>query len=398
MRFFAYCLLLLGSGLFSDRDYNLFSIPFATEITLAGLTLYSFGFILTSKTYSTEFIKLGLSYILIALCALIISTLIAGISFGQPAHLGIITERKTLLCLSFFPAYYLLRSEIGLRHHSMYRFIMGVAILSATASWVFQQTIVVTLDEEGFREDRAGVGVGMICMAILWMAARWLFPATAGNGRIRDGRSGSRIGQMGLLAAIIYLFLTMIFVAQTRQFLIALVVPIALYYLLIFAGKPQRGTLWGATVLFGALLVNLDWELVLSIFSSDYLEFSARSKTYSIIWQLFLDNPLIGRGALNPDFHGGFKSLYHSFFFLADVGIAGTQYRFGIFGPLILIAYLGYLFKKTLALPASETKVFLLLYFSFVAVCLPVGTFIEHRGFMFGIVLAVLVVERERHR
>jgi hypothetical protein len=44
-------------------------------------------------------------------------------------------------------------------------------------------------------------------------------------------------------------------------------------------------------------------------------------------------------GALSQQWNGGFSTLYNPYFFLSDVGIFGTYYRFGLLTPLVLFVF-----------------------------------------------------------
>ena len=142
-----------------------------------------------------------------------------------------------------------------------------------------------------------------------------------------------------------------------------------------------------------ANLVTKYQALFGQIVSDQYVAQSARAQTISSIFAEFkrYDAAWFGSGCLSSNWHGGFDSVYAANFYLADVGIIGTFYKFGVLSLFLLFLYFMLQFSALLAARGHPDFRFVLATCALVAIVMPVGAPLEYRGFITGLLLAVSI-------
>jgi hypothetical protein len=203
------------------------------------------------------------------------------------------------------------------------------------------------------------------------------------------------------------LILYILLVNQGRQ----LIVAIPLAYIITFTLLSKKKKLLFMLPMYfigavGFLLVGLmylknteflnNYILLFSdIYDGGYLVESSRAYTISIILS---DVGLLGNGALSQMYHGGFSSIYGEFFYLSDVGIMGTIFRYGIISAFyisITVMLLYGIFKRA-KLCGKEYSGSLISAVFLLLILWPTGAIIEYKGAVLGLILSLSVLGTRR--
>jgi hypothetical protein len=258
-------------------------------------------------------------------------------TFGQPITYGLIEERRILFTFGFVPLL-LLAKHISTRQFE-HAFIYA-ALIAVVLSWCFKFGLVPDLREEQTswdRPDRSSIGPFLICFAYFYCIQVWAKGKSPINGEQRQRKLYL------ILAAV--LLLTLVFATQTRQ-LIVLCLAFTLFSL------RAKAIIWAASlcVLLSPLffypelleILGLNVEFYESSLDGD-VEDGVRPHTIaSVFSHLNLVNWLPS-GSLSLMWQDGFIPYFGEHFFLSDIGIIGTLFRFGfltfLLVPLTLFVY-----------------------------------------------------------
>lgn len=383
VQLFVFILVFFNSQILSGTGGNPFGIKGAQELLYALLLVFSIIYIslrfkTESRVFMTDVLVLGL-----VLFGLIYSAISANLHFGQPFFYGLFEERRILAFLIYFPVVWALRHS-SITVQQLLSWIVLSAIVCSLLSVMVYVGLVSPLKVKEvsallLREERYGIGQFYVAFSVLIVANRISLSKSAFD------------------FFLLILFLSvLIVIVQTRQILIALLIG-----LFILRG-PLRFILWSIPPILLAILayiyiqpatVFLDKYIALAaqLFSDDYISESARSMSIKTIKQAFFDGAWFGSGALSPLWKGGFPNIYHSNFYLADVGIFGSLYKFGL---LTLPLYFTYFFLQGNILKSILWHINFKLFFSawiILVVTLPVAATIEYRGYMSGLLLALSI-------
>ncbi len=299
---------LIGVSLiFANTPGNPFGVAGLNEFYLILAFAYT-GYSLIGN----RFAKGEMLFFWLPIFAMLTSAAIADYVYGQPLYLGLVEERRILALYFYFPLRDLAKN-IG--YDAMRKAILNTALSCATLGFLWYLGFV-----PGFRElgkqfalaDRANFGSVFVCIAIVL--------------NFRQER----------IYKSLYLFLFLIFVAQTRQVLIALIIAMTAMYIVdsLRSGKPLLFSALLILIVLALIPVAIDPYMVIAylpdsfqeLTRAKYLERSARALAYSGVFTHF--RPL-GHGALSNLYGGGFGRYFGESFFLADIGIVGTIHRFG---------------------------------------------------------------------
>jgi hypothetical protein len=131
------------------------------------------------------------------------------------------------------------------------------------------------------------------------------------------------------------------------------------------------------------------YDMFSTLSSADYLRDSARVLTSLQIYHEIANGDPWGHGALSLMWRGGFHHLYGENFFLADVGIIGTIFRFGILAIPILVFASWILVRSIRTLPKGEVRRTVAYGIIFSFLLMPTAGLVVYRGFFLGILLAI---------
>ncbi|MGE6530823.1 hypothetical protein ACQKEM_17750 [Pseudomonas sp. NPDC077382] len=330
--------IVLHFSVFGDSTHNPIGFKFLNEAYLAVCLGLSLLLILSSTEESSREFRVLMYY---AFYSVFVFTVLPAIfsfyTFGQPITFGLIEERRILFTFGFVPLL-LLAKHISTRQFE-HAFIYA-ALIAVLLSWCFKFGLVPDLREEQTswdRPDRSSIGPFLICFAYFYCIQVWAKGKSPINGEQRQRKLYL------ILAAV--LLLTLVFATQTRQ-LIVLCLAFTLFSL------RAKAIIWAASlcVLLSPLffypelleVLGLNVEFYESSLDGD-VEDGVRPHTIaSVFSHLNLVNWLPS-GSLSLMWQDGFIPYFGEHFFLSDIGIIGTLFRFGfltfLLVPLTLFVY-----------------------------------------------------------
>ncbi|MCH2342283.1 hypothetical protein ACGFZ7_18230 [Pseudomonas sp. NPDC047963] len=330
--------IVLHFSVFGDSTHNPIGFKFLNEAYLAVCLGLSLLLILSSTEESSREFRVLMYY---AFYSVFVFTVLPAIfsfyTFGQPITFGLIEERRILFTFGFVPLL-LLAKHISTRQFE-HAFIYA-ALIAVLLSWCFKFGLVPDLRDEQTswdRPDRSSIGPFLICFAYFYCIQVWAKGKSPINGEQRQRKVYL------ILAAV--LLLTLVFATQTRQ-LIVLCLAFTLFSL------RAKAIIWAASlcVLLSPLffypelleILGLNVEFYESSLDGD-VEDGVRPHTIaSVFSHLNLVNWLPS-GSLSLMWQDGFIPYFGEHFFLSDIGIIGTLFRFGfltfLLVPLTLFVY-----------------------------------------------------------
>ncbi|MGE6660011.1 hypothetical protein ACQKEK_04640 [Pseudomonas sp. NPDC077408] len=330
--------IVLHFSVFGDSTHNPIGFKFLNEAYLAVCLGLSLLLILASTEEASREFRILMYY---AFYSVFVFTVLPAIfsfyTFGQPITYGLIEERRILFTFGFVPLL-LLAKHISTRQFE--HALIYAALIAVILSWCFKFGLVPDLREEQTswdRPDRSSIGPFLICFAYFYCIQVWAKGKSPINGEQRHRK-------LYLLIAAV-LLLTLVFATQTRQ-LIVLCLAFTLFSL------RAKAIIWAASlcVLLSPLffypelleVLGLNIEFYENSLDGD-VEDGVRPHTIaSVFSHLSLVNWLPS-GSLSLMWQDGFIPYFGEHFFLSDIGIIGTLFRFGfltfLLVPLTLFVY-----------------------------------------------------------
>jgi hypothetical protein len=330
--------IVLHFSVFGDSTHNPIGFKFLNEAYLAVCLGLSLLLILASTDEASREFRILMYY---AFYSVFVFTVLPAIfsfyTFGQPITYGLIEERRILFTFGFVPLL-LLAKHISTRQFE--HALIYAALIAVILSWGFKFGLVPDLREEQTswdRPDRSSIGPFLICFAYFYCIQVWAKGKSPINGEQRQRK-------LYLLIAAV-LLLTLVFATQTRQ-LIVLCLAFTLFSL------RAKAIIWAASlcVLLSPLffypelleVLGLNIEFYENSLDGD-VEDGVRPHTIaSVFSHLSLVNWLPS-GSLSLMWQDGFIPYFGEHFFLSDIGIIGTLFRFGfltfLLVPLTLFVY-----------------------------------------------------------
>lgn len=330
--------IILHFSVFGDSTHNPLGFKFLNEAYLAVCLGLSLLLILSRTDEASPEFRVLMYY---AVYSVVVFTVLPAIfsffTFGQPIAYGLIEERRILFTFGFVPLL-LLSKRVSTRQFE--RSIIYSALLAVFLSWCFKFGLVPDLRTEQTswdRPDRSSIGPFLICFAYFYCIKIW----STGKSPIDES---SRQRNLYMILAAIFL-LTLVFATQTRQ-LIVLCLAFTLFCL------RSKAIIWAASLcillspfyFFPSLLETLGINL--EFYQSNLeggVEDGVRPHTIASVFRhLDLVNWLPS-GSLSLMWQDGFIPYFGEHFFLSDIGIIGTLFRFGfltiLLVPLSLFVY-----------------------------------------------------------
>lgn len=331
-------LLVLHFSVLGDSTHNPIGLKFLNEAYLAVCLGLALLLILASTDESAREFRVLMYYAFYSVAIFtVLPAIFAYHTYGQPIVYGLIEERRILFAFGFVPLL-LLAKRISIRQfeHSL----IYAALVAVTLSWLFKFGLVPDLREEQTawdRPDRSSIGPFLLCFTYFYCIQVWAKGKSPINGEQR------RKTFYLIIAALI--LLTLVFATQTRQ-LIVLCLAFTLFCL------RAKAIIWAAALcllmspffFYPSLLevLGLNTEFYASNFEHG-VEDNVRSNTIASIFNHLALVNWLPSGSLSLMWQDGFIPYFGEHFFLSDVGIIGTLFRFGflsfILVPLTLYVY-----------------------------------------------------------
>ncbi|HJE69548.1 MULTISPECIES: hypothetical protein [Pseudomonadaceae] len=324
-------LMVLQFGVFEQSPTNPVGIRYVGELYLAICLGFFALFTLSTWHRPQRDYRLLMGFCLFSTAVFVgLPAVFAQLFWGQPLVYGLIEERRVLYCFSAFLVLYLAKRLNAVQFENL---IILVGLLSALLCWLSYFKMLPDLREEVkdlSRPGRASTGAGAIFFGY------FICIYFAGRGRsFIDGQLRPKL-RHGLLA--LFFLATIVVVLQTRQLIVVCLV----FTILALRARLVGPALFGAIIiapliLYPHLLETLGFNL--DFYARSVQEGptdNVRENTISqIINHLQLYNGLPS-GSLSLMWNDGFKPIFGDYFFLSDVGIFGTVFRFGFLSILVI--------------------------------------------------------------
>ncbi|WP_312713337.1 hypothetical protein [Stutzerimonas nitrititolerans] len=340
-RFFFLPLLVLTFALhfsvFGESPHNPYGITMVNELYLAICLCLTAFLILAMADEASREIRILMYYCLYSTVVfLVLPAVFAYFTYGQPIVYGLIEERRILFCLGFVPLLLLSKRMSTLQFE---RALIYAALVAAFLSWCFKFGVIPDLRDEvrsDDRPDRSSIGPFLICFGYFYCIQIW----SKGKSPINDAKRNRNL----YLVIAALLLLTLVFATQTRQ-LIVLCLAFTLFCL------RAKAVIWAASLcvllspfyLYPSLLEMLGLNIEFYDNALDGIEDGVRSTTVSMIFDHLNLVNWLPSGSLSLMWQDGFIPYFGEHFFLSDVGIIGTLFRFGfltfLIVPLSLLVY-----------------------------------------------------------
>ncbi|WP_422488930.1 hypothetical protein [Endozoicomonas sp. ALE010] len=343
-----FILILFNMGFLFLSDSKTSGIPFFRELFVFILLSICAWQIIIKRRWQGTFYEYWV--LLLVGSTILLSPLLAWLSFGQPISYGMLEERRILHYLIFFPLFYgLLKKHITVKtieKYIIFAFLACVALGSLYALQILQVRAGVSFQVEGAIEDLEDLYTG-------FRAGRFTFGSSfLGLVYLLAILNLRRLPYLFSKAAIKWMLLALVcvaylwFVVQTRSMMAMLL----LMTLVAFRQQLFRVVQLGYVTLFTLVLVIAlfpDWAgQQVETFEKLYEEAThdhgprVRDVTIQVIVDEIFNNNLVGMGALSLQWQGGFHQVYNRHFYLSDVGLYGIWYRFGLLAiPLIFFYF-----------------------------------------------------------
>ena len=377
----SFVIIVLNAQLFADTAANPMGIRGLQEGFYLILIIWSVLAIWTQQLNQGAVPKLDLLVLAMVVIPMLYGAVAANLVYGQPITFGLIEERRILAGLIYFPVATMLRRG-WIDFERLQSMIAGSAAICALTAIGVAVDIIPALKEtrtsEVFlRGEHIVVGANMIALAIPLLVAR-------GKGH----RSRLTLLLIGILVS------ALLFVVQSRQIMIGAL--IATVFVLrgaraMFVVSAAVAAFYLALLLVPAVrdTIELLFTLFAEITTNQYLTESWRGLAYNHVFQTFSAGEIWGHGALSPMWNEGFSREIGAYFFLADIGIAGSVFRYGLFGALLYAIYFIVQFRLIRQIPKKDYRTLLTGLVVLTIVTLPVAAPLEFRGFIAGLILAV---------
>lgn len=340
-RFFFLPLLVLTFALhfsvFGETPHNPYGITLINELYLAACICLTALLLLSMADEASRELRILMYYCLYTIVVfLVLPAIFAYFTYGQPFIYGLIEERRVAFCLGLIPLLLLSKRVSTLQFE---RALIYAALLAAFLSWCFKFGVIPDLRDEvrsDDRPDRSSIGPFLICFGYFYCIQIW----SKGLSPINNAKRNKNFYL--IIAAL--LLLTLVFATQTRQ-LIVLCLAFTLFCL------RAKAIIWAASLcvlltpfyFYPSLLEVLGLNVEFYDSALDGVEDGVRSTTVSMIFSHLDQVNWLPGGSLSLMWQDGFIPFFGEHFFLADVGIIGTLFRFGfltfLIVPLTLLVY-----------------------------------------------------------
>lgn len=380
-----FMLILWNSQILSGTGSNPFGIKGVQEVLYALLIIFSILYVVlqVQAIGKSGPIKVDVFVLMLVFFGWFYSALAANIHFGQPVYFGLFEERRILAFLVYFPVAWAFRNNLLSVQQLLSWIVLSAVVCSLLSILVYSGLVspihVKEIGAYSIRVERYGIGQMYVSFAVLIVAQRLDFSKILPD----------------LLLLLLFIGV-LIIVVQTRQILVGLLLalivlrgPIKLVYwffpvfLFIFIAAPY--------IPFFAEFIDKYQILVNQVTSDEYITESARALTISAILYEFSEGAWFGFGALSLLWNGGFSNIYHSNFYLADVGFFGSFYKFGLLAIIYYAFYLSLQVKLLRKIKNHFYQRLILAAWVQLLIMSPLSAPIEYRGFISGLLLGITI-------
>jgi hypothetical protein len=376
--FFILLVLIMNAQIFSATASNPLGVNGAQEAFYVFLGLWAFKSVVLTTVRYAKVPSIDLFIFVTPLVLIAYGATAAFITFKQPIAFGILEERRILSVYVYFPLVDMLRSG-RISAEKMEKAILTVMAICAVLMVAVSFKLIPAWNEVrssnvALRSERLSIGSSFLAAFLPLLLVR-----------LRGTEAIKRITIFILLA------FALVFITQSRQLLIAIALMITLTL------RPHVLLALGAAITITILLfmpflseqLQFYTELFSQLFSSKYLDSSWRMLSIEAVIQSLRAGEIFGHGSLSSMWQEGFQRVIGESFFLADIGIIGTSYRYGLLGIFWYLFWMTVQLTLIMEMPAASQRRRYFAVLLFLVILLPVAAPIEYRGFVTGVLFAM---------
>ena len=302
------------------------------------------------------------------------------LTYGQPLIYGIFEERRILAVLIYFPIRDILDQKwISIGDFERY-FVLIATICAILSIGILLKIIpalqAINTSEVAIRSERISIGSGWVALSIPYMIS-------AQTPFIKHSR---------LLLLPLAIF-TLLVIIQSRQLILMSLIAT------LFVVRGQRAAFLVTVMIalsYVAMLsipaINDHFMLIIQLFSeatsNDYTTLSWRALSYAHVLE-YWSNEKWGHGSLSHFWRNGFERVIGVYFYLADIGIVGTLFRYGISGVLLYLIWGVLQFRLIRLISDRRKRNLMAALFLFILIGTPVAAPLEYRGYISGMLLGL---------
>lgn len=383
-----FSIIFLNSQIVFFNVHNPMSIRGLQEVFNVSLFLSFFVLMYFSQLRNEKIDSNIIIFSYLIIIAYITDALFSYLSYGQPFILGLIESRRILAGFILIPVYIALRKKVlNTSNILLMLYVSGLitAFIAVLVNFGLLPELMPLEKREGaFREDRMSIGTYYLVFSAL--LANYYFFTT----RFKFSN----------FIALLFLLFVLVTVTQTRNVLFATLLTIVfINFFILKKYVTQAVLIIGALAAIGVVylispeIVTRYLEVYLSMFSSESTSESVRFVTYTIILEnLYLDY-FMPKGSLSLLWGGGFNSYYGHHFFLSDVGLLGSFFRYGLFAFVIwfVLVFVMYKAYKEIPLYLDSVRYIFIAWSVYFVITLPLSAPLEYRGYILGLIIALAV-------
>lgn len=379
-KFLFFLLLMLNSQLWIGASTNPLGIDGVQELFYLFLLLCAVGSLWMQQVSKGCVRRLDVFVLLIALVPSVYGSFAAFLTYGQPLFFGMIEERRIYAVLIYFP----IRTMLERKWINMDEFettVVAIGAICALLSIGVMLRIVPTLQdintsEVALRNERISIGSN-------WIALTIPFLVSSKAAFVRKWRPALLLIVLG----------TLIIIIQSRQLILLSFVTT------VFVMRGPRAALLISGLVVATYVAFLSIPafhdrimIILQLFqevgSEQYTQDSWRAQSYKHVFEA-APQALLGHGSLSPYWRGGFERVVGTYFYLADIGLVGTLFRYGLPGILLYLLWFVLQIRLLSAIPDRRRRVLCGALFLFILIGMPVGAPLEYRGYIAGMLLGL---------
>jgi hypothetical protein len=298
----------------------LYAVSKALPLLLSPLAIVAFCF--CRLPYRGWFVALGLY-------ALLVTPVVSALDFGEGFSATLTTQIK-LLPITYYFAFFAILWVVQPTYDELVSAFVGVGVVSLALLPLLWATVPEAAyygsDEqtklfnfEPLRGFRITLPTYFIEIFILYLNRRfWVTKAP---------------GDLLLMALS---FVPLVLFNKERAVIGGLAAVVVLVGL---AGQPlRRKVMFVAVAAAIVICVMIFWNVSAGLAQDDSV--AVRQGSYRIAWDALNDQPLgwlIGLGTMSHFRMESFRQLYGHFFYLADIGLLGVVYEYGLIGCLLFL-------------------------------------------------------------
>lgn len=366
-------LFVMNAQVFSATASNPLGIKGAQETFYVLLALWAVISVALKQLSRAKVPSIDLFIFVTPFVLMVYGATAAFLTFGQPLAFGLLEERRILSIYVYFPVVDLLRSG-RVTAEKMEKAMLTVMAICAAMMVAVSLDLIPTWNEVyssniSLRTERLSIGSSFIAAFLPLVLVRL--------------RGTEAIKQIAIFLLCAF---ALVYITQSRQ----LIGAVALLILLIL--RPHVLVAVGAT-LTGAMLVFMPFlsdqfqfyrQLFGQVGEAQYLAESWRALGLGEVIRSLRAGEIFGHGSLSLMWQDGFHRVVGYFFFLADIGLFGTLYRYGLIGVCWYLFWGIIQLRLLQRMPAGAQRRSYSAVFLFLIILLPVAAPLEYRGFVAG--------------